>query len=179
MYRTEHPDPVSRFVFRQIFRTNFNLSFHPPITDSCKVCDSLEQKIKFDVDEDELTNLKTRKELHLRKAEAARSGMKKDAELGTNPDNDVAVIAFDLISTLPTLHLSTSVCYYKRQLWTYCLGIHNLSSNTAHMYVWNESQASRGPQEIGTCLMHYMKNFGSTSNLIMYSDQCGWNYRET
>nr|CAH7755794.1 unnamed protein product [Callosobruchus chinensis] len=77
------------------------------------------------------------------------------------------------MSTLPTPHLSTGVCYYKRQLWTYCLGIHNLSTKVAHMYVWNESQGSRGPQEIGTCLLHYTKNFVSTSKLIMYSDQCG------
>lgn len=173
LYKTDCPEPVSKFIFRQIFRTKFNLSFHPPITDSCKLCDNLEQKIKFEVNEEQLNEFKVTKELHLRKAEAARSGMKKDAELGKSPDNDVTVIAFDLMSTLPTPHLSTGVCYYKRQLWTYCLGIHNLSTNVAHMYVWNESQGSRGPQEIGTCLIHYIKNFVFTSKLIMYSDQCG------
>lgn len=51
-------------------------------------------------------------------------------------------------------------------------GIHDLSKNTAIMYVWNESIASRGPQEIGSCLMHYCKNFVKEKKLIMYSDQC-------
>nr|CAI5848482.1 unnamed protein product [Callosobruchus analis] len=174
LYRTEYgSEAVSQFVFQKIFKTKFNLSFHPPVTDSCKLCDSLEQKIKFVQNETTLKELKASKELHLRKAEAARAGMKKDAENGKSTVNDVTVISFDLMSTLPTPHLSTGVCYYKRQLWTYCLGIHNLSTKVAHMYVWNESQGSRGPQEIGTCLLHYTKHFVTTSKLIMYSDQCG------
>lgn len=41
------------------------------------------------------------------------------------------------------------------------------------MYVWNESMASRGPQEIGSCLLHFIKNYVHTEKLIMYSDQCG------
>nr|CAI5822693.1 unnamed protein product [Callosobruchus analis] len=97
LYRTEYgSEAVSQFVFQKIFKTKFNLSFHPPVTDSCKLCDSLEQKIKFE--------LKASKELHLRKAEAARAGMKKDAENGKSTVNDVTVISFDLMSTLPTPH---------------------------------------------------------------------------
>lgn len=86
---------------------------------------------------------------------------------------NTAVIAFDLMKTLPTPVISTGVCYYKRQLWTYCLGIHDLITNKAYMYVWNESIASRGLQEIGSCILHYIKNFVNVPNLIMYSDQCG------
>lgn len=41
------------------------------------------------------------------------------------------------------------------------------------MYIWNESIASRGPQEIGSCLMHYFKTFVTEKKVVMYSDQCG------
>lgn len=47
--------------------------------------------------------------------------MKSDRQkhmLGTN----TAVIAFDLMKTIPTPVVSTGITYYKRQLWTYCLG---------------------------------------------------------
>ena len=99
--------------------------------------------------------------------------MKKDQELAkTNPDA-LTVIAFDLMKTLPTPIISTGICYYKRQLWTYCLGIHNLGTNEVFMYTWDESIASRGPQEIGSCILHYIKSFVKTETLIMYSDQCG------
>lgn len=77
------------------------------------------------------------------------------------------------MKTLPTPVLSTGVVYYKRQLWTYCLGIHNLSTNEAYMYVWNESVASRGPEEIGSCILNFVEVYVRTSKLTMYSDQCG------
>jgi len=77
------------------------------------------------------------------------------------------------MKTLATPSLSVGVAYYKRQLSTYNLGIHNLTTNDAYMYVWNESMASRGPQEIGSCLLHFIKNYVHTEQLIMYSDQCG------
>lgn len=173
LYRNQTENPVSMFIFRNVFKTKFNLCFHAPVSDSCKTCDSTEQIIKFETDETRLKDAKCKKELHLRKAEAARNGMNVDAELGKTPENDITVIAFDLMSTLPTPDISTGIVYYKRQLWSYCLGIHNLSTNEAHMYIWNESVASRGPQEIGSCLLNYIKNFVKTSRLIMYSDQCG------
>lgn len=52
-------------------------------------------------------------------------------------------------------------------------GVHNLRSGAAVMYVWDESKASRGPEEIGSCLLHYFKKYVATKNVIMYSDACG------
>lgn len=78
--------------------------------------------------------------------------LKDDAEKGKDPVHDMTVISFDLMKTLPTPVISTGLVYYKRQLWTYCFGIHNLSTKEAYMYVWNEAVASRGPEEVGSCI---------------------------
>lgn len=171
LYKQEHNDPVSKYVFRQIFDKDFNLSFHPPVSDSCKKCDIFITKIKTASEED-IVKLNEEHELHLRKAEAARNGMDCDVQ-AAKTDNQTTVIAFDLMKTLATPSLSVGIAYYKRQLWTYNLGIHNLSTGDAYMYVWDESIASRGPQEIGSCILHFVKNYVSTEKLIMYSDQCG------
>lgn len=120
----------------------------------------------------QMEQMKVDRELHLRKAQSAKEEMKKDAEIGKT-DNNITIIAFDLMKTLPTPNLSVGVCYYKRQLWTYCLGIHDLSNNDEKMYVWDESKASRGPQEVGSCIMHFVQHFVKSEKLIMYSDQCG------
>nr|CAI5824141.1 unnamed protein product [Callosobruchus analis] len=115
LYRTEYgSEAVSQFVFQKIFKTKFNLSFHPPVTDSCKLCDILTY-----------TTFIYR-----------------------------CLLLQETVVDILSWH-------------------HNLSTKVAHMYVWNESQGSRGPQEIGTCLLHYTKHFVTTSKLIMYSDQCG------
>lgn len=58
-------------------------------------------------------------ERHQQEAQTARNQMKMDAEA---KDDDTTVFAFDLMKTLPTPVLSTGITYYKRQLWTYCLG---------------------------------------------------------
>lgn len=172
LYKVEVPEHVSSFVFRQIFNRDFNLKFHAPLSDSCRKCDAFNVKIQASENDEEREKIKAEQELHHRKAQAARDGMKKDTELARH-DNDLTVISFDLMKTLATPIISTGVAYYKRQLWTFCLGIHNLETNMVHMYMWDESIASRGPQEIGSCILNYVKNNVSTSRLTMYSDQCG------
>lgn len=165
--------PVSMHIFTQVFLTKFNLHFHAPITDSCKRCDLFQNKIKFLTNLEEIRQLENERDLHHRKADSARNGMKRDGEIAKTNPKELTSIAFDLMKTLPTPILSTGICYYKRQLWTYCLGIHNLGTNEVFMYTWNESIALRGPQEIGSCVLHYIKNYVTTEKLIMYSDQCG------
>lgn len=172
LYKAKICNPASKFIFSKVFNEEFNLSFHAPITDSCKHCDSLDIKIKVcDNNNDEL-KLKNEKKLHLLKASSAREGIKKDVEMYKN-DESVCIISFDLMKTLPTPVISTGICYYKRQLWTYCLGIHNMKTNDVYMFMWDESIASRGPQEIGSCIMYFLKNIVKCEHLIMYSDQCG------
>lgn len=83
--------------------------------------------------ENEKIQLNADHELHLRKAESARNGLNNDVELCKTDPNKVTVIAFDLIKTLSTPSLSVGVAYYKRQLSTYNLGIHNLTTNDAYM----------------------------------------------
>jgi len=46
---------------------------------------------------------------------------------------------------------------------TYCLGINNIPLYTENMYVWDESVGSRGPQEIGSCILNYIKSFVTAS----------------
>jgi len=73
----------------------------------------------------EKREIETERELHQIKAESARQKMREDAELAKNGNQNLTAIAFDLMKTLPTPVLSTGVCYYKFQLWTYGFGIHN------------------------------------------------------
>lgn len=108
--------------------------------------------------------------------------------------NNTAVICFDLQKTLPTPLLTTNKVYYLRQLWTYNFCIFDLINGVSKMYVWHESVASRGSQEIGSCLLHvsflsfyllkvshnqlfsfqFMKSLPpNITKVIAYSDACG------
>lgn len=172
LYKDDTLEPISSFMFSKIFNESFNLRFHAPISDCCKKCDLFNNKIKCAESEQLKQELQREQELHQRKADSARQGLKDDTALAKSSTN-ITVITFDLMKTLPTPVLSTGIVYYKRQLSTFCFGIHNMGTDDAYMFVWDESDASRGPQEIGSFLMYFFKNFVTTKKVIMYSDQCG------
>lgn len=73
--------------------------------------------------------------MHLCKAEAAREALKADRESASEDKN---VSTFDLQKALPFPKLSTSVAYYKRNLYVYNFGIHSFNNATGYMYAWDE-----------------------------------------
>ena len=59
-------------------------------------------------------------------------------------------------------------------MWTYNLGIHDCSNEKGFMCMWPESIASRGSQEIASCLLkHFCSARSQASHLIVFSDACG------
>jgi len=84
-------------------------------------------------------------ELHQQKADNARYGLQNDSAL-TKTDNHVSVLTFDLLTT-PVI--STGICYYKRQLWTYNLHIHCMNNDTVFMSLQVPISICEGlPQDI-------------------------------
>ncbi|CAH1111538.1 unnamed protein product [Psylliodes chrysocephalus] len=113
---------------RLLINEDFNLHFRYPVTDTCKRCDSYNMKIKNSNGVEKSTR-EREKELHLRMA--------------TKDKDTTTTIAFDLMKTLATPNISMGVAYYTRQLWTYCLGIQNLTTDQAHMYAWPHGVCKR------------------------------------
>jgi hypothetical protein len=79
-------------------------------------------------------------------------------------DETKKVLILDVQKTLPTLSLSTSVAYYKHQMWTFNLGILDSVTLAGYMNVWSENLASRGAQEIGSCLLKHTDVFVSPTS---------------
>ena len=132
-------------------------------------------KVKCDAESDPTVKAKlvAEWELHKRKAERAYQVLKNDsARAKSDPNMDV--ICFDLQQPLPTLLLSTNVVFYKRQMWCYNLGVHDCESEKGVMCIWDETKAGRGSQEIGSCVLKFLRSKSSSAkHLIMYSDSCG------
>lgn len=89
--------------------------------------------------------------MHLRKAESAREAMKKDSEKSKS-DGKYYAFTFDLEKALAFPKLTCQVAYYKRNCYLYNLGCHELSSGLGFMYCWDETEGSRGSQEIAACV---------------------------
>ena len=88
-------------------------------------------------------------------------------------DATVACLSFDFKQNLPLPHIPTSDIFYLRQLWVYVFGLHNCGTNDASMYVWPESVARRGSNEVVSCLHQYFQSLDGVKSLYLFSDSCG------
>lgn len=159
--------PVKEKYYYNVFSKKFNLHFKQPSKDTCQTCDAL--KIKSQSSDGEgIKTAEIEKESHLEEAERARSQMAAD-RMATS--EKIFVFSFDLEKALPFPKLTTSIAYYKRNLYVYNFGCHEFSKNVSHMFVWPETEGSRGSQEISSCLIKYIKTYATNfEKIITYSD---------
>lgn len=167
---------LSEGIFREIFNTKFNLAFKRPKTDTCKRCDEINVKIKSGgLSYEQLQSEEKQKLYHHENVREKKKKFEKDVEEAKKSNGKTECYTFDLQRTLETPSLSTSVAYYKRQLWTYNLCIYDEVNEKGYMYMWSEDVASRGANEVGSCLIKHVNTYApiNAEKLILYSDTCG------
>ena len=166
----ENKQPVKEKYYYKVFSTKFNLHFKVPSKDTCRQCDELLLKMRAETQDDKKKELELQKKLHLARAEQARSVLQFDQQKASE---DTYVCTFDLQKALPFPKLSTSVAYYKRNLYVYNFGIHCFNTKTGFMHVWDETEGGRGSQEVASCICKHLKeNAPSHENIILFSDSC-------
>lgn len=171
--RTKKKKALSAWMFRHIFNTQFNLRFARLKVDTCNTCDKLNTLLKCS-NANEHDKWQTEKEEHLNLVHKYKMLFDKTIENAKNDEENTEVLTFDLQRALEMPRLTTNVAFYKRQLWLYNLCIYDEKRRIGYMYVWPESTASRGAQEIGACLIrHFRKTLPpNTKRLILNSDSC-------
>lgn len=165
----EMTEPKKLKYYYKIFNTKFNLHFKAPRQDTCKTCDDLNLKIQGADDENAKKDYEFQRELHQQKADSAREMLQTDSK----KTGEAYILTFDLQKALAFPKLTTSVAYYKRNLYLYNLGIHCFNNNTGYMNVWDEIEGGRGSQDIAACLVKHLKTYAALQkHAILYSDSC-------
>jgi hypothetical protein len=82
-------------------------------------------------------------------------------------DGSIACLSFDFEQNLPLPHIPTNDIFYLRQLWVYVFGIHDCATNEASMFVWPESIAHRGSNEVVSCLHQYLQALRGVSTVML------------
>ena len=169
LYKEETDHPVKESMYRKIFCENFNLGFHAPKKDQCESCEVFNQKQQIGeaTDNDEKEH-----KAHLERKEDARYQKDQDKQKAVS-DGSYHTVTFDLQAVLTTPCSRVSQLYYKRKLRCYNLTIYSLSDKKVACYLWNETDAKRGSNEIGTCLYQYLKSLPPhVKHACLYSDSC-------
>lgn len=171
---TEGLVPVAYNTYRIIFKP-MNMSFRKPKQDTCDVCDRLRVEIKIQIDDVEKQSLEQQQTDHQKAAQRVYEEKRNDIKRSKS-DFSVRVSSFDLQKQLPTPYLTCGKTFYSRQLYTLNLSMFSscMGENSAVCYIWDETKARRGSQEIGSCIMKDLLSipFGVTE-VIYYSDRCG------
>lgn len=132
-FKNEHP--VSHYVFSEIFNNNFNLGFKRCHTDTCKTCDNLQCSLKASGVEEEIAEIKRKQLEHIDSVEKLHKEFKQDVNNAERNGTSI-VLTFDLQKTLETPALTTSVAFYKRQLWTYNLCVYDEVNKKGKYYIF-------------------------------------------
>lgn len=163
---------AKEWIYRKIFNEEFNLSFGYPRSDTCETCDLLQVAIQSSKSDEEQEKCQKELAKHQEKASQGYSSLRTDTAT-TKQVNNRWLITFDLMQNLPVPTLTHGSMFYSRQLWVYNFGIHNATSNSANMYMWDETIAGRGADEICSCLQKYIETLPSEiQQLTCYSDSC-------
>ncbi|ESO91835.1 hypothetical protein LOTGIDRAFT_163196 [Lottia gigantea] len=126
---------------------------------------------------DQLVSPKTNPEeyqAHLQRSKEAQAAKSSDKLRATKDSNFISA-SFDLQSVLQLPNTNASLLHYSRKLSLYNLCIYNAAKpNDAFCYCWNEVQAGRGSNEIGTAIYNWLSDLPSNIREVsLFSDTCG------
>ncbi|XP_067646246.1 uncharacterized protein [Eurosta solidaginis] len=173
----EEQKPVSRPFFSGILKNEFNLTFKHSSSGKCMTCNEFNLMLKKEnLTENERNSIWEDQKLHNQLAQQIQKEFLEDIKKAKLEDKTV-VIVFDLQKALETPSFSSNIAFDKRQLWTYNLCIVNEvdGHDKVYMYVWSENMASRGADEIASCIIKHfrMHLLGDMKHIILYSNSCG------
>lgn len=185
MFAEQHSekDICSKETCRKILTTKYNVSFGYPRTDTCSTCD--ENKASFNVVERILAQqpnavnalqqkqqLETERQVHLKRADVFYQ-RKRESKRRAQQDATHLAICMDYQKNLPAPNVTTNDAYYKRQLTCISFDIHILATNEALFYVYDETIAKKGADDVCSILSHFIDTLNeSVTSLEIFCDSC-------
>lgn len=166
----KHKQKLTKSVFVKCFNTNFpRLRAFKHEKSECSICQNVDEKKKIKVlSPDAIETIQKQKDDHLM---ALREFKSELIDSINEPEVGVEIFAFELQRPLQLPLLPVEESYDLRCLWLSNLCIFDELEKKGHMYIWEETTASRGPEEIASCLFKHIAGVEKTTRkVILYSD---------
>lgn len=159
---------LSKTVFNKILKGNFSHLQVFKSTKSCSICQNAHAQQKKKVLSPELIDsIEKKQDDHLMKVKDIKDEFLNcidNAEIG------VEVLTIEMQRPLEMPLLSVDESFDIRNLWFSNVCIFNELKQNANMYVWDETIAKRGSEEIASCAFEHIARIRTiTKKLILYS----------
>ncbi|KAK6175725.1 hypothetical protein SNE40_014118 [Patella caerulea] len=167
MYSKEHPSIPVSFRYYWACLQKLKLKFSSPKKDLCGICEGYRQGTDQDKD-----NLLSEYENHIKEKTTVR--VIKD-QLKKEDNNRRLVASFDLQQVIYLPRSNRCEIFYKRRLSCYNFSVCDIKSMDANCYVWNETIAGRGSNEISSFLAAYLNSADKMGyeKASLFCDGCG------
>nr|CAH7738552.1 unnamed protein product [Callosobruchus chinensis] len=160
---------AKRWLYADIFNTEFNLSFKLPYNDTCDECDKFMLAKSQSRDE----NIEIEYQHHLEEASRRYHLKKEDKEAAIKSDGRMKLLTVDLQKCLPTPVLTNQQSFYKLKLWTYNYTISDFAGNATTCIMWDESVSGRGANEMASKLLKWAATINeNVREITVWSDNC-------
>ncbi|KAJ8876110.1 hypothetical protein PR048_024019 [Dryococelus australis] len=175
MYNNACPADALRVeyeYFRNVFVTEYNISFDSPAVDKCSKCLQYEEWLKTNRND---RSMEIEFEAHKRCANAFYKLLK------TDPENSIT-LSFDCEKkNLVLPKIPDQATYYSRQLYLFNFAMVEGTSkdrqpaDKAHIYTWTEADGHKGSSEKTFDVYHQLNNTNLRNYEIvpLFADSCG------
>lgn len=161
----ENDQAVKFSIYRKIFSEEFNIGFFKPKKDLCSSCEAYKNS-----SQEEKETKKDAFEVHIQEKQLARK--EKDMDKNMVSPEDRIVCSYDLQAVIPLPNGNVSTFYYKSKLNVYNFTIFDIHNKQGYSYIWNETIAKRGADEISTCVFDFLNQHCIGKDVVFYSDNC-------
>nr|CAI5846436.1 unnamed protein product [Callosobruchus analis] len=161
---------AKEWLYSDIFNYEYNYSFKSPDTDTCDICDRYKIRLQDASSSDLRIRLQTEYDHHLKDANDRYMLKAEDKKKSRTYILQQKVVMIDLQKCLPTPELHNYQSFYSLKLWIFTLTIHDSTIERSFCMMWDEGVASRGGNEVSSCLIKWLENNVSTE--VIWSDNC-------
>ncbi|KAJ8688004.1 hypothetical protein QAD02_023799 [Eretmocerus hayati] len=161
---------ASKWVYSDVFNTEFNISFYKPKKDLCNLCEQYKNSSP-----DEKRNLQKKYDDHISNKLKVRELKEVDSLIAKQPQNTyISVACFDLEKVLSYPKAETNALHYLSKFHTYNETIYDVGKHKGYCYVWPEHEAKRGSDETASVVLDYLdrKESEGFKEFILYCDNC-------
>ncbi|CAF4946988.1 unnamed protein product [Pieris macdunnoughi] len=162
------------WLYRHIFKNEYNLGFNPPANDTCDDCDGFVIKTKNTTDVIDKNAIKAEHDKHLQESHLRYSLKGFDKVDAIESHGSKKMLTVDLQKCLPTPYLTNSQSFYLRKLWTFNFTIMDSVAKESWCFMWDETVAGRGGNEMASGLVKFFEQLEDVrlEEVTIWSDNC-------